>query len=175
MATTLLLLMLALLLSVCGAVHDWRSLRIPNWISLSIVALFVLAAGLAPQSFAPLWLHVGAGAAMLIVTYILFALGQFGGGDAKLASALALWLGFKGMAAFVMFTGIAGGVLGLLGLYIKAKKPFAHATSQGWVGQLQAGRNAIPYGIALAAGAVAAVFHTPPYAQKLHELLFLIH
>lgn len=175
MTTTLLLLILALVLAIAGAVHDWRSLRIPNWINLSIAALFVLAVVLRPQDFAPLWHYAGAGALMLVVTYAMFAMGQFGGGDAKLASALALWLGFKGLAPFVMFTGIAGGVLGLLGLYIKKKKPFAHAAPEGWVGQLQLGRNALPYGIALAAGGVCAVFHTAPYAQKLHELLFLIH
>lgn len=175
MTTTLLLLILALVLAVVGAVHDWRSLRIPNWVSLSIAALFVLGIVIDPSQFSPLWHYVGAGAAMLAVTYTLFALGHFGGGDAKLASALALWLGFKGLVPFVMFTGIAGGVLGLLGLYIKKKKPFAHPSPQGWVGQLQTGRDAIPYGIALAIGGGAAVFHTPVYAQKLHELLFLIH
>ena len=175
MTTTLLLLFFALSLAVCGAVHDWRSLRIPNWINLGITGLFIVAVVLAPQDFSPLWVHLGAGALMLAITFTLFSLGQFGGGDAKLASALALWLGFKGLAPFVMFTGIVGGLLGLLGLYIKKKKPFVQPNSQAWVAQLQAGRNAIPYGIALAVGGVVAVFHTPPYAQKLHELLFLIH
>lgn len=175
MTTTTLLLLCALVLAIAGAVHDWRSLRIPNWINLSIAALFVLAVVLRPQDFAPLWHYAGAGALMLVVTYAMFAMGQFGGGDAKLASALALWLGFKGLVPFVMFTGIAGGVLGLLGLYINKKKPFAHASPEGWVGQLQSGRNALPYGIALTIGAIVAVFHTPAYAQRLHELPFLIH
>ena len=175
MTTTLLLLVMTLMLAACGAVHDWRSLRIPNWLCLTIAVLFVVAVVVAPQDFTPLWPHLAAGVLMLIVTFALFAFGLFGGGDAKLAAVLALWLGLKGLAPFVMFTGIAGGVLALLGLYISKKKPFAHAAPQGWVGQLQAGRNAIPYGIALAVGAVFAVFHTPPYAQKLHELLFLIH
>lgn len=175
MSTTLILLIASLMLALCGAVHDWRSLRIPNWICISIAVLFAVAVAVAPQDFVPLWSYIGAGVLMLVVTFSLFAFGLFGGGDAKLAAVLALWLGFNGLVAFVMFTGIFGGVLGVLGLYISKKKPFAHAAPEGWVGQLQAGRNAIPYGIALAAGAVSAVFHTPPYAQKLHELLFLIH
>ncbi len=175
MSITLALLAVALLLGFCGALHDWRSLRIPNWISLSSAGLFVLAVVFAPADFAPLWPHIAAGFGMLTVTYILFALGQFGGGDAKLASALALWLGLKGLVPFVMFTGIAGGVLAVLGLYIKRKKPFAHVTPQSWIGQLQAGRDAIPYGIALAIGGAVAVFHTAPYSQKLHELIFSIH
>lgn len=175
MSITIVLLIAALMLALWGAAYDWRSLRIPNWICLIIAALFVVAVVITPQDFTPIWTHLAAGGVMLAITFTFFALGHFGGGDAKLASALTLWLGFKGVVPFVMFTGIAGGVLGLLGLYISRKKPFAHVSPQSWVGQLQAGRNALPYGIALAFGGVAAVFHTPPYAQKLHELIFLIH
>lgn len=172
---TLFLLTAVLMLALCAAGHDWRTLRIPNWISLAIIALFVVAAAMSPQKFSPLWVHPAAFVAMLAVTFFLFARGLFGGGDAKLASALALWLGLKGLVPFVMFTGIAGGVLGLLGLYIKKKKPVAQAKPESWVGQLQAGRDAIPYGIAIAIGMMGAVFHTAPYAQKLHELLISIH
>ncbi len=175
MPVTLFFLAAALLLALWGAWHDWRSLRIPNWISLAIAALFLVAATCMPGDFSPLWIHVAAGAGMLAVTFTMFALGHFGGGDAKLASALALWLGLKGLVPFVMFSAIAGGVLGIAGLYIKRRKPFAHAAPQGWVAQVQAGRDALPYGIALAIGVVAAVFHTAPYAQKLHELIILIH
>ena len=38
-------------------------------------------------------MHVGA-AAVLVVSFVFFARGWIGGGDAKLAAATALWLGF---------------------------------------------------------------------------------
>jgi len=38
--------------------------------------------------------HLGAGAAVLAVAFACFAIGQVGGGDAKVAAAAALWFGF---------------------------------------------------------------------------------
>ncbi len=175
MTVTMVALLVVIMLALGAAVHDWRGLRIPNWISLAIVALFACVAVLAPASVSPLWPHLAAGAGMLLVTFAMFARGLFGGGDAKLASALALWLGLKGLVPFMMFTGLAGGVLAVAALYIKAKKPFVNVKPESWVAQVQGGRNSLPYGIAIALGMAAAVFHTPPYADNLHELINLIH
>ena len=175
MPTTGLMVIAVLLLAGLAAWHDWRSLRIPNWISLTIIALFPIAVAMAPNDFFPLWPYPAAGLGMLAITFALFAMGRFGGGDAKLASALALWLGLKGLVPFIMFMAIAGGVLGLVGLYIKKTPARGGGNSDGWIAQLRNGRNALPYGIAIALGMLGAVFHTVPYSQNLDELVFLIH
>ncbi len=168
-------LVIVMLLCAVACVTDWRGLRIPNTLSVAIVALFAVAALADPGYAAPLWPHLAAGGVMLLVTFGMFCAGLFGGGDAKLASALALWLGLPGIAPFVFFMGLAGGGLALAALYIKRKKPFVHASPESWVGQLQRGRNALPYGLAISAGFWAAVFHTPATARQLHEVIGLIH
>lgn len=153
---------------------DWRHLQISNGMCLAVAAVFLLAFLLQPQSFGPWWSHLGAGALMLALTFGMFCFGLFGGGDAKLAAALSLWLGLPSLAPFVMFMGIAGGGLALLGIYIKRRRPFSRPAKESWIDQLQQGRNALPYGIAISAGFWAAVFHTPPLLARLHEVIDLI-
>ena len=53
-------------------------------------------------------LHVAAGAAVLAVTFALFAFGWIGGGDAKLAAATALWLGFDTLPDYLMLAADRG-------------------------------------------------------------------
>lgn len=161
-------------LTLLACVGDWRHLRISNRLCLAVVVCFALAFVLAPQAFGPWWSHLGAGALMLALTFGMFCLGLFGGGDAKYASALALWLGLPSLAPFVMFMGIAGGGLALIAIYIKRKRPVAHPSPDGWIDQLQKGRNALPYGLAISAGFWAAVFHTPNLLDGLHEVIGLI-
>ena len=57
--------------------------------------------------------HVGAAATVLAVTFVFFARGWIGGGDAKLAAATALWLGFDHLMAYLLYASIFGGVLTL--------------------------------------------------------------
>ena len=53
----------------------------------------------------------GALCAVLVVTFVFFARGWIGGGDAKLAAATALWLGFDQLLNYLIFASILGGVL----------------------------------------------------------------
>ncbi len=59
-------------------------------------AFVVLApfAGLGPWQMAH---HFGAGLLVLAVGILLFIPGWIGGGDAKLAAAVALWMGFENL------------------------------------------------------------------------------
>ena len=68
-----------------AAASDLITMKIPNRISLILLAGFPLAAlagGLSPSLVA---LHIAAAAGVLALTFGLFALGWIGGGDAKLA------------------------------------------------------------------------------------------
>ncbi|MEJ1160094.1 A24 family peptidase [Prosthecomicrobium sp. N25] len=77
----------------CAAIlFDLRSLRIPNWISAALAALFLV--------YALAHLDIGAAAQRLLLAAVVFAvgfgawmLGIFGAGDVKLLAAYALWLG----------------------------------------------------------------------------------
>ena len=77
-----------------AAVSDLLSMTIPNRLSLLGIAAFVIAAPLAGLSLGDIGLHLAAGAAVLVGSFALFALGWIGGGDAKLAAATTFWLGF---------------------------------------------------------------------------------
>jgi len=142
---------------------DTASFTIPNAIPLALTAAFLVFALSAPMPLASAGLHIGAGAAGLAIGFGLFAFGFVGGGDAKLFAAATLWLGFQEMVEFAVWSSLFGGALALavLGLRSLALPPaFAN---QGWLMRLHDARSGIPYGVALAAGALASLPHADVY------------
>ena len=140
--TEILLGALALILIV-AAVIDLRTFTIPNRLNLTVALLAPLywwAAGL------PLWpdigLQVAVAAGVFAVLAAAFYAGMMGGGDVKLAAALALWFAPLGTLRFLVWMSIAGGVL-TLALLIRHKM------------QRKAGKPQIPYGVAIAVGGLA--------------------
>src|SRR3954471_12119338 len=77
-----------------AAASDLLTMTIPNRLCAALVAAFGVLAVAAGLGWSDLAGHLGAAAATLVVTFTLFAFGLIGGGDAKLAAATALWLGF---------------------------------------------------------------------------------
>jgi prepilin peptidase CpaA len=96
-----------------AAISDYRRLKIPNWVSSSLCAAFLLYAALFVTGSQFLG-HVAAGTAMFAIAIILYALGMFGGGDAKLLGAIALWAGPHQIFEFAILTGIIGGAMGIV-------------------------------------------------------------
>jgi prepilin peptidase CpaA len=147
-------------LVILGGVRDLVSYRIPNWISLALIAGFVAAAaaGLAggvPLSVLGLNLAVGLGA--LVAGVAMFALGWIGGGDAKLFAAAGLWLGWPAVGTYLAVTGMAGG--GLAVLLLSLRSPMARPlilAGPAWFARLAEPGENVPYGVAIAIGALAA-------------------
>ena len=159
-AVQTLVLMIFPALVILGGVRDLVSYRIPNWISLALVGGFALAAGLALAGGAPpgaLGLNLAVGAAALAAGVAMFALGWIGGGDAKLFAAAALWLGWPAGLAFAAFTGIAGGGLAVTLLALRSDwvRPYV-LTGPAWFSRLARADEAVPYGVAIAIGALCA-------------------
>jgi prepilin peptidase CpaA len=153
---TLLVLVFPALV-ITGALRDVVSYTIPNWLSLALVAgfpLVALALGLPVQT---LGLHVGLGLLALVAGMAMFALGWIGGGDAKLFAAAALWLGWPSILPFLAVTGIAGGLLavGLLNLRSPMLRAYVVRTPPWFARLAEPGEN-VPYGVAIAIGALAA-------------------
>ena len=94
--------------------------------------------------------HVLAGVLMLAITFALFNFGWVGGGDAKLAAATALWLGFGGLPHYGVLAAIFGGALTLLLLQLRRIDLPERLMSMTWLARLHDGKAGIPYGIALA-------------------------
>lgn len=154
----LILLSLAFLpaLMIVGGLNDLTTMKIPNWVSLALLAAFVPAALLAGLPWTTFALHFAVGLAVLIVGMGLFALRWIGGGDAKLMAAAALWLGPAGLLPFVLFVGLAGGAFCLVLLSARTWLQVYALNAPGWVARLLQPKGDIPYGVAIAIGAVLA-------------------
>lgn len=152
------LMALYIALVLYGAWSDARTLRIPNTVSLALLAAFVpaaVAAGIGLEAIA--W-HLGAGVLVLAIGFVLFALGLFGGGDAKLMAAAALWVGWGETLLFFAFAVLlVGGVLSLLVIALRKGlglwPDWLVAKAEG----LFTPNKAVPYGIAIAAGALISL------------------
>jgi prepilin peptidase CpaA len=91
---------------------------------------------------------------VLVAAFVCFAFGWIGGGDAKLAAAAALWFGFAHLLNYLVYASLFGGALTLLLLQFRQwPLPYALA-GQPWLLKLHAKESGIPYGIALAVGAL---------------------
>lgn len=158
LAMTVLPLLLAL-----AAGWDLASYTIPNLLSLAIVLLFAAFAAVA-MPLPALGSHLAAALVALAAGFSLFAAGFVGGGDAKLFAATALWFGFADLAQYMLAAALIGGALTLLLLLARRLPLPAVLAAQGWIVRLHDARAGIPYGVALAAGALAVL----PGAQFLH-------
>lgn len=117
---------------VAAAIRDLRDRTIPNPLPLILIAAFPPAAWLAGLGLGQTALHMAAAATVLAVAVLLFALRAWGGGDAKLAAAAALWIGFAALPRFVAVMALSGGVLALVMLALHGR------------------RAQVPYGLAIA-------------------------
>ncbi len=160
MPDTILLLLFPALMAYAAA-SDLLTMTIPNRLSLALVAAFaaLVLLGVVPWRDAPM--HLAAGVLVLAVCFGMFAAGWMGGGDAKLAAAVALWLGFDPLLQYLLVTAVAGGAL-TLGLLAMRGLPLpGFALGWTWLTRLHDQKTGIPYGIALA-GAALVVYPTSP-------------
>jgi prepilin peptidase CpaA len=139
--TAILLLALA-----AAAIEDAIRLRISN---VTSAVVFVAAiAGMALHGFPlGLWQNLVVFLAILAVGTVAFSHGWLGGGDVKLLAALGLWMDLKGALQLLVAVSIAGGVLAVTYLIVKAM-----------VGRRKSRRSGqLPYGVAIAAGALISI------------------
>jgi prepilin peptidase CpaA len=158
------LLPLGLCLSV-AAIYDLRARKIPNG-----VIVMAAASGLLLQLWVGGVLSVASGiSAAVAAVFLLFSFwnrGGIGGGDVKLAGAVAIWVGLGALPTFALATALGGGVTALVCLFaskrtvrleIQANLTLAALHHQmPSVAPAAAGRVSVPYAIAIAAGAACA-------------------
>jgi prepilin peptidase CpaA len=137
--TEVLLVSLAIILLV-AAVVDVRTFTISNRLNLCVALLapiywwsisMPLGWGVAVQ--------LAMGAAVFGLLAIAFYLGMMGGGDVKLAAALALWFSPAATIRFLVVMSLAGGVLTVLLLVLQEVRR-------------KDGPPKVPYGVAIAFG-----------------------
>ncbi len=137
---------LPVLMVWAGAV-DILTRAIPNRVTMTLAACFGLFAGASGLPLQQVAAHALCAIAVLAFGYFLYSRSWFGGGDAKLLAAAALWFGFDALLPFLAATALAGGVLALCYLTIGAAKLQLGLESER--------SGTIPYGAAMATGALA--------------------
>jgi prepilin peptidase CpaA len=148
---------------------DLKERRIPNKVTVPGLLAGIILAALVEGGF-PGSALAGAGIA-LAVSFPLVVMGGLGAGDAKLLTAVGAYVGLGGLLPVLLFGGIAGGVLGLassirrgafLGVLVNIKNLILYQITLGRHGQRirldSPGAHTVPYGLAIAAGALGAWF-----------------
>lgn len=139
-------------LMVFAAFSDLFTMTIPNRVSLILVFVYFALAAYLPLPWHTLLMHVSCGLAVLALTFGMFQLGWVGGGDAKLASATALWLGWENLLDYGLVASLAGGVLTVIIMMMRWNDLPKRLLSIDFVARLAEKTNGVPYGIALAIG-----------------------
>jgi prepilin peptidase CpaA len=155
------------LLVVYAALSDLLTMTIPNRVSLLLVAGYFLCALVLGASGHTILMHMGSGALVLCVGFALFALGWIGGGDAKLAASISLWLGFDHLVPFALGAAVLGGGLTIALLSLRALPLPAFALGWSWLTRLHDRKTGVPYGIALAAAGLLVFPQSPLWSSAL--------
>jgi prepilin peptidase CpaA len=134
-----------------AAFSDLFTMTISNWISILLVAAFIVLALFLGLPASTIALHLASGLAVLALTFTLFAFGWIGGGDAKLAATTAVWMGFDHLAEYGLGSALLGGALTLAILQFRRLPMPSWAQARAWIMRLHDKNNGVPYGVALAA------------------------
>jgi len=160
MVTDVIRLFLFPALMAFAASSDLFTMTISNRLSLALTGAFFLLTIVTGMSLGAIGMHLAAGALVLTVCFFFFSMGWIGGGDAKLAAATALWFGFDYLMDYLVYASLFGGVLTLALIQFRKLPLPAVLARQTWILRLHEHGAGIPYGIALAAAALAVYPHT---------------
>lgn len=160
MVETLLLAVIVPTLIAWAASSDLLTMTISNWLSLALIVLFPVAAFWIGLPLNAILISLGAGCLVLVCGFLLFSAGIIGGGDAKFAAAIAVWVGFSELMPYLVVVSLLGGALTFLIIWIKSNPLPALAAKMPWFAMMQDPKTGIPYGIALSVGALLILPHT---------------
>lgn len=158
------ILLVVLALSVW---FDVSEQRIPNWITAGgLVVALVLRALVGPEA---LGVGVMGGAVGFSLGILLFAAGAMGAGDGKLLATVGAFMGLDTFLRCLPLVGAFGGLLALVSTakngtliptLLRFRELVVYCITLGRIGERRTlgmpGSVTVPYGVAVAAGAVAA-------------------
>jgi prepilin peptidase CpaA len=149
-----------------AASSDLLTMTISNRVSIILVGGFLALALMGGMTTAEVLSHAGAGAVVLVVSFGFFTCGWIGGGDAKLAAATAMWLGFDYLLSYLIYASLLGGALTLLLIEFRLVPLPGLLAGQFWAQRLHRKDGEVPYGIALA-GAALLVYPDTPWMKAI--------
>ena len=139
-----------------AALNDANAMKIPNRIPLIVLAAYFV---MVPFTWVglPVFLeHLTVGLVLFAVGFAMFAFGWMGGGDSKLLASTAFWFTWPDAIAYMIYTALFGGALTLFVMIGRSYIPVKVITSQ-WAQTMFKDETKIPYGLALAAGAISVL------------------
>jgi prepilin peptidase CpaA len=147
---------------VFAAVSDLLSMTIANRVSVVLIVAFAIVAPLTGMDWTSYGWHFAAAGMVLAVTFLMFAVGGMGGGDAKLMAATALWMGFNfNLLSYLVTSAFVGGLLTLAILSYR-KSPLADMTgSNMFLRHFANPAVGVPYGVALGLGGLISYPDSP--------------
>ena len=136
---------------VAAAIQDAARFRISNITVLVVLAGAVAAALIKGPTWA-LWQNLAVFVIVLGLGTAAFSARWLGGGDVKLFAAAGLWFNFSSALTFVVLVLLSGGIVAVC--YVLTR-PFRPAPPGGKMARR------IPYGIAIAVGALVMIVLNP--------------
>jgi prepilin peptidase CpaA len=146
---------------VAAAVEDVIRLRISN-ITVVVVLVSAIAAALLKGPEASAWENVVVFVALLVVGTAMFGAGLLGGGDVKLFAAVGLWADFERAVILVAAILLFGGIVAIA--VLSSRLLFRRADGA----TLKARSKQIPYGVAIALGALFTIALQQEIAAAKH-------
>lgn len=133
---------------LCVIWFDVTRFLIPNWLVGALLVLYPLAVywGHAQVDWKMALLGM---AVVFAVGYVVFAMKWMGGGDIKLITACALWVGLKGLPEYLILVALLGGAFAVIVWVLRKVLP--HLPVKVSFRLLKDGEP-IPYGVAIAVG-----------------------
>jgi prepilin peptidase CpaA len=162
------LTLMTLFICLTAAVMDISKMKISNILVIAVLCLYTqYAIANYLQGTGNIKGDISTAAILFVITTVLFFTNIIGGGDAKLMSALGLWVGLTGLFPFLFAMSVAGLIIGIIALLLRRAlqnnsfydaipKLLKHPDS--WIGQLRQNKSKLPYGVAIACGMAFSVY-----------------
>lgn len=140
------------LASLCGAIvlSDLRLMRIPDWITGCVLALFLVWLAIDVNNIEIVPRLIGAGV-VFCICFALFAARMMGGGDTKVIPALMLFVSPGHLPSIMLLFGTS---LLISILLVVTARQWLNSDRNGWV-SLQSSK--LPMGVAIGSTGMLAV------------------
>jgi prepilin peptidase CpaA len=136
--------------TIFAGARDVLTMKISNKLILLLLAAYAALAPLAGYGMELIAVSILTALAVLGVTFVLFALGWIGGGDAKLAAVTVLWIGPELTPDYLLYTAVFGALFALALLVFRRMPLFPFLKGYEWSTRLHAPTTGIPYGVPMA-------------------------
>lgn len=153
---------------IAAAVSDFKRFIIPNWTCLLLLGGFAVAFPFTGLGLAGLWPHLAMFAGAFALGFGLFALSEWGvlpwgAGDSKLLIGVAIWFEPSAAVQLVFWITIIGAALAVPVLAVLQLRKFFPGLTPLWRIDVDRFSKSVPYGVAIAAGALISFPESPIY------------